>query len=54
MTRNLSPVEQAQQMVDALPQGRLVVLPDAGHLTAVEDPEAFAAAVVPFLQGLPD
>ena len=49
----LAPVDQAQQMVDALPQGRLVVLPDAGHLTAVEDPEAFAAAVVAFLQGLP-
>lgn len=50
----LSPVEQAQEMVDALPHGRLVVLPDAGHLTAVEDPEAFAAAVVAFLEGLPD
>ncbi|CAN5267701.1 alpha/beta hydrolase [soil metagenome] len=49
----LSPVEQAQQLVDALPQGRLVVLPDAGHLTAVEDPDAFADAVVAFLQELP-
>lgn len=49
----LSPVEQAQQLVDALPQARLVVLPEAGHLTAVEDPEAFAAAVVAFLEGLP-
>ncbi len=49
---SLSPVAQAQEMADALPQGRLVVLPGAGHLTAVEDPEAFAAAVVPFLQGL--
>lgn len=45
----LSPVAQAQQMVDALPQGRLAVLPAAGHLTAVEDPAAFAAVVGGFL-----
>ena len=50
---SLSPVAQAQEMVDVLPQGRLVVLPGTGHLTAVEDPEAFAAAVVAFLEGLP-
>jgi pimeloyl-ACP methyl ester carboxylesterase len=45
----LSPVSQAQQMADALPQGRLVVVPEAGHLSALEDPEAFAAAVTGFL-----
>lgn len=48
----LSPVAQAQEMVDALPQGRLAVLPGAGHLTAVEDPAAFAAAVGGFLDEL--
>jgi pimeloyl-ACP methyl ester carboxylesterase len=48
----LSPVAQAQAMVDALPQGRLVVVPEAGHLSAVEDPEVFAAAVAGFLAEL--
>jgi pimeloyl-ACP methyl ester carboxylesterase len=36
-------------MVEALPQGRLVVLPTSGHLSAVETPEPFAAAVGTFL-----
>ncbi|TAL14603.1 MAG: alpha/beta fold hydrolase [Frankiales bacterium] len=48
----LSPVAQAQEMVDALPQGRLAVVPGAGHLSAVEDPPAFAAAVRAFLADL--
>jgi pimeloyl-ACP methyl ester carboxylesterase len=34
-----------EAMVDALPQGRLVMLPGAGHLSAVEAPEAFSTAV---------
>ena len=49
----LSPVEDAQAMADALPTGRLVKLPEAGHLTAVETPEAFTAAVAGFLAELP-
>lgn len=48
----LSPVTQAQEMVDSLPQGRLVVLPGTGHLTAVEDPGSFATAVGDWLGGL--
>jgi pimeloyl-ACP methyl ester carboxylesterase len=34
-----------EAMVDALPQGRLVMVPGAGHLTAVEAPDAFSTAV---------
>ena len=49
----LSPVADAQAMADALPQGRLVVLPRAGHLPAVETPEAFDEALRQFLDGLP-
>jgi pimeloyl-ACP methyl ester carboxylesterase len=45
----LSPVAQAQEMADALPQGRLALVRDAGHLSAVEDPEAFGAVVAAFL-----
>jgi pimeloyl-ACP methyl ester carboxylesterase len=41
-----------EAMVDALPQGRLTVLGGAGHLSAVELPEAFDAAVGEFLDGL--
>lgn len=48
----LSPVDAAQAMADALPQGRLAVVPEAGHLSAVEDPEAFGAAVAGFLDEL--
>ena len=50
----LSPVAQAQEMAAALPQSRLLVVPEAGHLSAMEDPAAFAAAVTGFLDELPD
>lgn len=48
----LSPVAQAQEMVDALPQGRLAIMPEAGHLSAVEDPGSFGAGVTGFLEEL--
>ena len=48
----LSPVADAQAMADALPSARLAVLPQAGHLTAVETPEAFTAEVAGFVAGL--
>lgn len=43
-----------EAMVEALPQGRLAVLPGAGHLSAVEVPSAFDAVVAEFLAGLGD
>jgi pimeloyl-ACP methyl ester carboxylesterase len=45
----LSTRADADAMVDALPEGRLEVLPGSGHLTAVEVPDAFTAAVRGFL-----
>jgi 4,5:9,10-diseco-3-hydroxy-5,9,17-trioxoandrosta-1(10),2-diene-4-oate hydrolase len=39
------PAHQAQAAVDLLPNGRLVVLPDCGHLPHVEQPERFAAVL---------
>jgi pimeloyl-ACP methyl ester carboxylesterase len=45
----LSTRSEAGAMVDALPDARLVTIPDAGHLTAVEAPEEFNAAVGEFL-----
>lgn len=48
----LSTAEDAQAMVDALPRGRLAVLPGSGHLTAVEVPDTFNLAVSRFLADL--
>ena len=39
-----------EAMVDALPHGRLVMVAGAGHLSAVEAPGAFSAAVREFVQ----
>ena len=43
------PVAQSEAIVRAIPGARLVVLPDAGHLSALEQPAAFADAVLEFL-----
>jgi len=48
----LSPVSDAEAMVEALPRGRLQVLPGAGHLPAVETPETFTSAVAELLAEL--
>jgi pimeloyl-ACP methyl ester carboxylesterase len=49
----LSPPAEAQAMVDALTDARLAVIPEAGHLSAVETPEAFTAEVAGFVSRLP-
>jgi pimeloyl-ACP methyl ester carboxylesterase len=49
----LSPVSDAEAMAAALPDARLVTIPEAGHLTAMEAPEAFNAALTEFLAALP-
>lgn len=48
----LSPPSDAVAIAQALPRGRLVQIAEAGHLTAVETPEAFNAAVAGFLSEL--
>ena len=45
----LAPRADAEAMVEALPQGALVLIAGPGHLTAVEAPDAFSAAVREFL-----
>jgi len=50
----LSPPSDAKAMAEALPNGRLVEMPAAGHLTAIETPEAFNAEVAAFLAELAD
>jgi len=44
----LTTVDDARAMVDALPDARLVTIPEAGHLSAVEQPEAFTEAIREF------
>jgi pimeloyl-ACP methyl ester carboxylesterase len=48
----LSPPEEAGGMCARVPNGRLVVVPDAGHLAPVESPAVVNAALSEFLGGL--
>jgi pimeloyl-ACP methyl ester carboxylesterase len=41
--------EDAERMVDTLPDGRLVTIPDCGHLAPTERPEELASALEEFL-----
>lgn len=47
----LIPVTEAEAMAAALPEAKLVVIPGAGHLPNLEQPEAFDDAVREFLEG---
>lgn len=46
----ITPVEEAQAMQRALPRSTLSVIPGAGHLSSLEQPEAFGLAVEDFLR----
>jgi 3-oxoadipate enol-lactonase len=48
----LTPVAEAETMAEAIPGSRLEVIPEAGHLANLEDPEAFNAALRAFLSTL--
>jgi 3-oxoadipate enol-lactonase len=45
-----TPVAMAQTLADAIPGARLTVLKDASHLSAIEQPAAFAEAVTGFIE----
>jgi 3-oxoadipate enol-lactonase len=47
-----TPVAMHQALVNALPHARLLVLPECAHLSVLEQPTAFSAAVQGFLAGL--
>ncbi len=47
-----SPRSVAEEMAEAVPDGRLEVLPGAGHLSSLEAPEAFNRVLGSFLAGL--
>jgi 3-oxoadipate enol-lactonase len=48
----LIPLKEAEAMRDAIPQASLEILPDAGHLLNLEQPELFNGAIRRFLAGL--
>jgi 3-oxoadipate enol-lactonase len=47
-----TPVAMAQALADAIPGARLEVLPDASHLSAAEQPQAFTKLVTGFVAEL--
>jgi len=48
----ITPPEEARAMAGALPDARLEVIPDAGHLAPLENPAATNRAILDFLGGL--
>ncbi len=50
----LIPVSEAELMFKAIPDAELVVIPDAGHLPNLEQPDMFNDAVIDFLEELLD
>lgn len=46
-----TPVSYAQSISEAIPGARLVVIPESGHLSNVEEPEAVTAALLDHLHG---
>ncbi|HUL58139.1 MAG TPA: alpha/beta fold hydrolase [Anaeromyxobacteraceae bacterium] len=49
----LTPPAESEKMAAAVKGAKLVKVPGAGHLANIENAEAFNAALVPFLDGLP-
>jgi 3-oxoadipate enol-lactonase len=47
-----TPVAMAETLARGIPNASLTVLKEASHLSAVEQPEAFAEAVVGFIDTL--
>lgn len=45
----ITPESDARAIVDGMPNARLVLLPEAGHLSPMETPGAFASAVRDFM-----
>jgi proline iminopeptidase len=43
------PVESSRFIADAIPDAELVVIPGENHFAFIENPDAFAAAIKPFL-----
>ncbi|MCA9260418.1 MAG: alpha/beta hydrolase [Planctomycetales bacterium] len=46
----ISPIAEMQDMAATLPQGELVEIPAAGHMTVIENADAVSDAILAFLQ----
>ena len=46
------PPSLAQEMAQIMPRGRAEIVPDAGHLAWLDQPEAVAGSITRFLQAL--
>jgi pimeloyl-ACP methyl ester carboxylesterase len=46
----LVPLEDGRDYAAKIPGSRLVIVPDCGHAPCIEDPPAFLAAMVPFVE----
>ena len=44
--------EESEAMAAAIPESKLVIIPDVAHLSNVEDPDAFNKTVQEFMEGL--
>lgn len=47
----LTPPERAREIADAIPGARLVVIPECGHSSTTERPEAVSAALIEWIAG---
>jgi pimeloyl-ACP methyl ester carboxylesterase len=49
----ITPPDEARRMATAIPDAQLAIIPDAGHLAPLENPEAANEAILDFLGKLP-
>jgi pimeloyl-ACP methyl ester carboxylesterase len=49
----MTPLRYAQFLVSAIPGARLEIIPDAGHMVMLEQPQAVASALSAFLASIP-
>jgi len=49
----LTPVEESRRLAEAIPGARLEIIPQAGHLPNLEQPERFNVVLTRFLEDLP-
>ena len=49
----LTPVEESRRLAEAIPGARLEIIPQAGHLPNLEQPDRFNVVLTRFLEDLP-
>ena len=49
----ISTVDEMRSIADAIPDSQLAVIPDAGHMSPLENPQAANSVIAEFLARLP-